>query len=105
MSSVNNVQVLSSLLCALGAHLGHIRVDAYHSLSYYVLGSRNYFIIIDLDKTVPMLKKALLFFESVILDFGHAVFCYSGIVQLSSHMKLFFSRLINARNQSFSYWR
>jgi ribosomal protein S2 len=105
MVRLNNLQVLSSLLCALGAHLGHIRVDAYNNISHYLLGSRQYFMIIDLDKTVPMLKKALLFFESVILDFGHAVFCYSDISKLNSHMKLFFSRIINVCNQSFSYWR
>lgn len=98
-----HVTAVSSSLCSLGAHLGHVKVDAYQSLSYYVLGGRSFFVIIDLDKTVTMLKSALLFFEHLILHYGHVVFCHSSIAQFSVHFKYFLSRIVNSRNQSFSY--
>lgn len=105
MRDVNNLNVISNSLCSLGAHLGHLKVDAYHSLSYYVLGNRSSFMIIDLDKTVPMLKSALVFFEHMVNNYGHAVFCHSNIVHFSLQLNNYVSRLVDARNQSFSYWR
>jgi len=87
----------------LGAHIGHMHVEAYHCLSNYVLGTRHYFTVFDLKKTVPMLKKAILFLEQLISNFGHALFCYSGISVLNPSIKLFLSNIIKERNQSFSY--
>jgi ribosomal protein S2 len=103
MRMINNLNIISSSLCSLGAHLGHLQVDAYQSLSYYILGNRSFFIIIDLDKSVYMLKSAIVFFEQMILHYGHAVFCHSSIVHFSLSLKNYLSRIITARNQSFSY--
>jgi ribosomal protein S2 len=99
----NNLQQLSTFLFSLGAHIGHIRVDSYHSLSPFIAGERNYFMIMDIQRTIPMLKKALVFYSDIISSFGHSVFCYSCVDMLNIYLKTYFSRIISARNQSFSY--
>lgn len=87
----------------MGAHIGHLHVEAYDSLSYYLLGTRSFFVVFDLYKTISFIKNALLFFERLILNFGHSLFCYSNVSTLNTHIKLFFIQLIKERNQSFSY--
>lgn len=89
----------------MGAHIGHLHVEAFDSLSYYILGTRSFFIIFDLHRTVSYIKNALLFFEHVVSNFGNSLFCYSGVSMLNIHIKLFFIQLIKDKNQSFSYWR
>lgn len=105
MHAAHNINLISNSLCSLGAHLGHFKVDAYQSLSYYVLGNRNSFIIIDIDKAIPMLKAAILFIEQMVRNYGHVVFCHSNIVHFSLQLNNYVSRVVNARNQSFSYWK
>lgn len=87
----------------MGAHIGHLHIEAYDSLSYYLLGTRSFFVVFDLYKTISFIKNALIFFERLVLNFGHALFCYSGVSNLNIHIKLFFIQLIKERNQSFSY--
>jgi len=96
---------ISNSLYSLGAHIGHLRVDAYASLSFYVSGGRHYFIVFDIAKTIPLLKKALLFFAQLVSRFGNVVFSYSGVARSSVHLKYYLTHLINAHNHSFSYWR
>jgi len=87
----------------MGAHIGHLHVEAFDSLSYYILGTRSFFVIFDLQRTVSYIKNALIFFEHLVSDFGNVLFCYSGVSVLNIHIKLFFIQLIKSRNQSFSY--
>lgn len=103
MREASTAQQISKLLCSLGAHLGHLKVEAFQSLSHYVLGCRGSFVIIDLDKTVPMLKAGILFLEHTILHYGHAVFCHSDITRFSTAFLDYVSRIVNNKNQSFSY--
>jgi ribosomal protein S2 len=105
MRVYNNSHRIGNVLCSLGAHIGHLKVEAYQSMSHYVLGGRGLFVVIDLDKTVPMLKSAIVFFEQMILHYGHAVFCHSGIARLSTMLLDYVSRIVTHNNQSFSYWR
>jgi ribosomal protein S2 len=105
MCEASNFQRISKLLCSLGAHIGHMKVEAFQSLSHYVLGCRGLFVVIDLDKTVSMFKAAILFLEHTILHYGHVVFCHSGIVRFSTTLLDYLSRIVNTKNQSFSYWR
>ena len=99
----NVINKLSSYLFSLGAHIGHLRVEAYQSMSHYVVGTRGLFTVIDLQKTVPMLKSAVLFMERIVNNFGHALFCYSGIETLNIHLRHLFIQIVTCRNQSFSH--
>ncbi len=103
MRADSNLKRIGNVLCALGAHLGHLKVEAYQSLSHYVLGGRGLLIVINLDKTVPMLKSAILFYEQMIMHYGHAVYCHSSVVRFSTQLINYFSRVVNRHNQSFSY--
>jgi ribosomal protein S2 len=89
----------------MGAHIGHSHVEAYDSVSYYLLGTRNFFVVFDLYKTIPFPKNALVFLERLVSQFGNVPFRYSGVSILNIHIKSFFSSFITERNQSFSYWR
>ena len=103
MRASYNVNRICNVLYSLGAHLGHLKVEAYQSLSNYVLGVRGLFVVIDLDKTVPMLKSAIIFIEQMILNYGNAVFCHSSIKCFSTMLLDYVSRIVNSKNQSFSY--
>jgi NADH:ubiquinone oxidoreductase subunit 6 (subunit J) len=81
--------VLSSSLFSLGAHIGHVCVEAYDYMSYFVMGTRS--------------KNAILYLERLISHFGHAPFCYSSIDTLNANVKHFFAKIIGERNQSLSY--
>lgn len=94
---------LSDYLIELGAHIGHIYVDSYCDMSYYILGVRSNFTIIDTKKTVPMIKSAIIFVEQLIANFGNLLFCYSGVSTMNLHLKYFLMKCIGARNQSFSH--
>jgi ribosomal protein S2 len=102
---VSNSITLTSYLFSFGAHIGHLKFEAYDCMSVYVLGTRHLFVIIDLNKTIPMLKTALLFFDKIVYNFGHALFCYSGVSILNTHIRHLFINMLNDRNQSFSHWR
>ena len=101
--NVCNAVTLTSYLFSFGAHIGHLKCEAYDCLSSYILGTRHFFAIFDLNKTVPMIKNALLFFERMIYNFGQAVFCYSGVSVLNIHIRHLFANMAKSRNQSFSY--
>ena len=105
LNTVNTFVTLTNCLFSLGAHIGHLRVEAYDCLSYYILGTRSFFIVFDLQKTIPLIKNALLFFEHIITNFGNVLFCYSGVSVLNLSIKYFFIRHVAERNQSFSHWR
>jgi ribosomal protein S2 len=90
-------------LYSMGSHIGHLHVEAYDGLSYYLLGIRNFFTVSDVHKTISLLKNALLFYECLVSNYGHALFCYSNIESLNMHVKFFFIKLICDRSQSFSY--
>jgi ribosomal protein S2 len=96
---------LERYLFSLGAHIGHLRADSYSGLSYFLLGTRSFFTVFDLQKTVPLIKNALMFLEQLVGAFGHALFCYSGVAILNSHIKYFLINIVQDKNQSFSYWR
>ena len=95
--------VLRESLFSMGAHIGHLLFEACDSLSYYFLGIRSFFVVFDLNKTISCIKNALIFFERLIFNFGHSLFCYSGVSNLNIHIKLFLIQLTKERNQSFSY--
>lgn len=103
MTYNNTLNALTNYLFFLGAHIGHLRVEAYQSMSNYIIGTRGLFTVIDLQKTVPMLKSAILFMERIVYNFGHALFCYSGIATLNMHLRHYFIRIVTERNQSFSH--
>lgn len=87
----------------MGAHIGHLHVEASDSISFCSLGTRRFFVVFDLYKTLSFIKTALVFFERVIQNFGNSLFCYSGVSTLNIHIKMFLIQLIKERNQSFSY--
>jgi ribosomal protein S2 len=95
---------IHSYLFSLGAHIGHLNVDSYDDVCYFILGTRCFFTVFDLKKTIPLLKNALLFFEHVISNFGLSLFCYSGVGFLNSHIRNLLYVKIKKINQSFSYW-
>lgn len=101
----NTHDMLSTYLFSLGAHIGHLRVEEYQSSSHYMIGTRSLFNVIDLRKTIPMLKSALLFVERVIHNFGHALFCHAGLINIGMHIRAYFTEIVTSRNQSFSHWR
>lgn len=96
---------LRGCLLSMGAHIGHMLFEVCDGLSYYFLGIRGFFVVFDLNKTVSSIKNALIFFERLISNFGHSLFCYSGVSNLNIHIKLFIIQLIKERNQSFSYFK
>lgn len=98
-----NAVTLTSYLFSFGAHIGHLKFEAYDCLSNYILGTRHSFAIFDISKTIPMIKNALVFFEKLVSNFGQALFCYSGIAVLNTHIRHLFVNITNNRNQSFSY--
>jgi ribosomal protein S2 len=95
--------LLLESMYSLGAHVGHLRVESSAQMNYYLIGSRNYFNIFDVSRSIHAIKKALLFFDLVIRGFGHALFCYSGIDKVSIHMRDFIGNVVTSRRQSFSY--
>lgn len=97
--------MLQHHLFALGAHIGHLRVEASQCLSNYLLGIRGFFLVIDLRKTVSMIKSAILFIERIVRSFGHALFCLSNITNVNAHIRLYLSTIVTGRNQSFSHIR
>jgi ribosomal protein S2 len=98
-----NALVLTSYLFSFGAHIGHLKCEAYHGLCSYVLGTRHSFAVFDINKTIPMIKNALLFFEQLVYNFGQALFCYSSVSALNTHVRTLFVNMTKDRNQSFSY--
>jgi ribosomal protein S2 len=100
---MNSFLSIHNYLFSLGAHIGHLNVDSYDNVCYFILGTRCFFTVFDLKKTIPLLKNALLFFEHVIINFGLSLFCYSGIRVLNSHIRNLLSVKIKKINQSFSY--
>lgn len=103
LTSLSTSLSLERYLFSLGAHIGHLRVDSYSGLSYFLLGTRSFFTVFDLQKTVPLIKNALLFLEQLVGSFGHALFCYSGVAILNTHLKSFLIHVVHEKNQSFSY--
>jgi ribosomal protein S2 len=101
--NIRNSLTLTSYLFSFGAHIGHLKCEAYDCLSSYILGTRHFFAIFDLNKTVPMIKNALLFFEQLVYNFGQALFCYSSVSVLNTHVRHLFVNMTKDRNQSFSY--
>lgn len=97
--------LLTESMYSLGAHIGHLRVESSAQMNYYLIGSRNYFNIFDISRSIQAIKKALLFSDQVVRGFGHALFCYSGIDRAGVHMRAFLSNIVTLRRQSFSYWR
>lgn len=98
-----NTTTLSNYLYTLGVQIGHLYVEPYDASAYYIIGTRSFFTVSDISKTVPLIKSAVLFFEHVIQNFGNCLFSYSGIQYLNVHLKFFFSSLVQQHNQSFSY--
>ena len=90
-------------LLLLGAHIGHVYTDTSDNMSDYVLGSRNFFLVVDVRKTIVSSKKAVSFYEQLIRRYGHTVFCYSGVANTSIQLRIFLSTLLTERGQSFSY--
>ena len=91
---------LAKYLISLGAHIGHLYVEAHGNMCYYMLGVRSFFIIIDTARTVTHLKKAYIFIEQIVHNFGNVLFCYSDVSALNIHIRLFFIQMLKERNQS-----
>lgn len=62
---ISNYGVSVDDLFKVGAHFGYSKTRRHASLKPYIFGSKNRMDIIDLDKTVVMLDKALAFVESL----------------------------------------
>jgi ribosomal protein S2 len=81
----------------LGAHIGSsISVYNYSSsLNQYLLGSMYNFYIIDLKKSLYLLKRALYFLISLGINNAHLLFFYF----LNSSFKIYFFFLIKKKNK------
>ena len=70
-------------LQVLGCHIGHQTTSFNSELNYYILGKRFNFVIIDLNKSFLLLKKALFFTKNLSANNGSMLFYYSRFSQLS----------------------
>jgi small subunit ribosomal protein S2 len=102
LSTHNNTYIVDKLI-QLGVHIGDwiYSQDYSNTVYYYTIGIRNSFFVIDLQKTVYYLKRALFFAKSLAKLNGSFLFYHSSIDSFFN-LKLIFYYLVNIKaNQSY----
>lgn len=94
---------LFQTLMDLGVHFGEHTKTGFYSkqLIAYTLGSRNSFFIIDIQKTLYYLKRAMSFFSLLAKDNLNVLFYHSHINTLSNLKSIFYYIILHKSNNSF----
>lgn len=93
---------LINCLFELGVHLGSIKNKSLSTSNFFIIGTRNDVDLIDLNKTVFVLKKSLYFMKQLGRVNGRILFHHTNLHSYSYYVKLFLiNLLVNKGEQSF----